>query len=125
MSIKTIDPDYEGYAGVPRQRSAYTGGAWYVTTCIDIGRAKREVSARQVEESIAWPKPRGLNGGRSKGELTLILHQYILENGPGTAVQIAKQIGEEAYKLQNIFQRNTDLFVKLARGKYGARRISG
>lgn len=124
MSIKTIDPDYEGYGGIPRRRSAYTGGAWYTVVCIDIGRTRREVSARQAEESIVWPKPRGLEGGRPKGEIVPILYEYLLQHGPNTAKRLSDELGLDRAKLQNIFQRNTDLFVKLARGKYGARRVS-
>lgn len=39
MSI-AIDPDYEGWSGVARIRSAYTSGVWMRVACIDIGRAK-------------------------------------------------------------------------------------
>lgn len=118
MSIKTIDPAYEGYAGIPRQRSAYTGGVWQTCTCIDIGRAK-SVSPVQEEadEQERFKPPRQ----RKLGPKATKIRDYLLKHGPSRLNEIAEALELGKDSAREVIRDNKDFFVLVQPG--GSRRL--
>lgn len=55
MSIKTIDTDYEGYGGISRRRSAFTGGARYTSRPDTKDSSERELQRHSVKLVLPMP----------------------------------------------------------------------